>query len=472
MPTYGLTTEGFLAKTLDIIRADISAALQQAFGPTIRTDDQSILGQIVGIVAERLALLWELLEVIYGMLDPDSATGAALEQLCLLTGTTRPPATYSAVNLVLTGDPTTVIPAGNKEKTLSTAAEFATDNNVTLVAVPAWIAAHPYVAGDRVTANGHVYQCVTAGTSDFGIAPVAEPPSFLDVAASPHDRDDIPDGTVVWVYLGEGTAAGDTTGSATSSGVIPAAAFDLTEIVNFITGWNSVVNLNDAVLGRDIATDAELRLLREQELATGGSTTVNALRAEILRVLDVVAVSIFENNTDFTDADGLPPHSVEAVVRGPDSPSAAFDQAIGDALLNGVAAGIKTASATGATTVSVTSFDDELTGHTMTFSRPTDVLIYIDVALIKNPDEYPTDGDEQVKLAISNFWATQSTGRDAVSSVISAQCFKIPGVLDVTHCYVDDAPAPTTPTTVAISKRQLAKIDTSRIAVVSTNGVP
>lgn len=473
MPTYGLTTEGFLAKTLDIVRNDINTAIKNAFGATVRTDDQSILGQLVGILAERLALLWEILEIIYGMMDPDSATGAALERLALLTGTLRPQATFSAVNLVLTGDPATTVPSGNQVKTSSTGATFLTDNSVVLAAVPAWATSHAYAIGNRVTANGHVYQCVVAGTSDPTTGPNSFPPNFLDPGNTPHAQNDIHDGTVTWVYCGEGTAAGDTTATATTSGIVPAAAYDLSVIVNSILGWSSVTNLEDAVVGREIATDAELRLLREQELAAGGSSPINALRAELLQVPGTIAVSIFENVTDFTDADGLPPHSIEAIVRGPSPTSAAYDQSIFDALLAGVAAGIKTASATLATTVVGTAVDDQGTSHTMTFSRPTEVPIAIILDVVKDPDEYPADGDAQIKAAIVAWGDAQSTGRDAVASRIIAQAFQVPGVLDVTSCKIAVSPAvPTVSTTIAITPRQLATYDTSHIVVNSSNGIP
>lgn len=474
MPTYGLTTEGFITKSLDTIRNEIGVALQQVFGASIRLDDQSILGQLVGIIAERLALLWELADAVNSGQDPDAATGARLEQLCLLTGTIRPSATYSAVTMTLTGDPATVVPGGSKIATASTGDEFALDDNVTLVAVDPWATTTAYVIGDRVTANGHVYECYTAGTSlGSGTGPDAEPPDFLHSDNTPQDQNDIQDGggTLRWVYCGEGTAAADGIAYAVNSGVVTGVAYDISEIVNQAAGWDGATNLADADVGREIATDAELRALREQELAAGGSSPINALRAELLRVPDVEAVSIFQNVTDLTDADGLPPHSVEAVVRGPDSPSAAFDQSIRDALLAGVAAGIKTASATGATSVTGTATDDQGTVHSITFSRPTNIPIYIDIEVLVDTN-FPDDGEDQIKAAIVEWGDAQATGKDAVASAIIARCFTVAGVLDVTQCFIDDAPAPASSTTVAITNRQLATYSTTNIAVNVTVGTP
>lgn len=466
MPTYGLTTEGFLAKTLTVLRDEIGTAIRQVFGASVRLDDESILGQLVGIVAERLASLWELTEIINSSMDADAATGAALERLCLFTGTIRPGASYSAVVLTLTGTAGTSVTASSRVRTASTSLDFQTGTTAVLAAVPAWIAAHAYTAGERFTANGSVYQVKTGGTSD-ALAPTAVPPLFLNLASSPQAQDAIADNTAVLIYLGPGTAAVDVAGWAVDTGPISGTALDISVVVNPITGWDGVTNVVNATLGRDIAADPELRILREQELATGGSSPINALRAELLRLADVIAVTIFQNITDVTDVDGVPPHSIEALVRGPVSPSADFDQSVFDALLAGVAAGIRThGSVVGA------AADDEGTSHVMKFTRPTEVPIYISIFVEKDPDEYPADGDDQIKAAIVAWGEQQNTGKNAVASRISSAAFDVPGVLDITACWIDDAPAPTTSATVAISLRQLATYAISRITVTSVDGVP
>ena len=77
---FGLTTEGFSPKTLELIRDDINAAYRAAFGTSVDVSDGSILGMLAGIMAERYALLWELAEAVYSSQDPDKATGAAIER--------------------------------------------------------------------------------------------------------------------------------------------------------------------------------------------------------------------------------------------------------------------------------------------------------------------------------------------------------------------------------------------------------
>lgn len=475
MAVYGLTNEGFIIKTLSVIRDELNALLRQAFGASVQLGDQAIIGQMVGIISEMFSKLWELGEAVNSGKDVDSASGAALDQLCLLTGTLRPQASYSAVDLTLTGTNGTVIPAGSKVVTLSTDVEFETTDAATLATVPTWTTATAYVAGDRVTFGTSAYHCITAGTSHATTGPIGPPDFNNPSGGAVQPFTNIVDGTVHWVYLGEGAAVEDVTAKATETGPISVVAYDIHDtdsIVTQVSGWNGVTNLDDASPGRNAATDAELRILREQELQTGGSSPLNALRAELLEVPDVVAVTIFQNVTDTTDADGIPPHSIEALVRGPDTPTVAFDQSIFDALLAGVAAGIRT-HATTPNDVVGTATDDEGTAHTMKFTRPEEVDIYVAVTLIKDPDEYPLDGDDQVKEVIVAYGDEQATGKNVVSSALIGAIFReVPGVLDVTACLIDDAPAPATSTTVPISLRQLAVYSTTRITVSSSNGVP
>lgn len=457
----GLTIDGFQIKTLAEVREEINESLRGRFGPSINLGDESILGQIVGIVAERVALLWELAEVVNSSQDTDKAMGAALEALCSLTGTFRPGATFSTVDLILGGDSgTPMIASGQQVQTTSTGVGFVTTADANFVAAPAWTQTTSYNIGDRVEHDNTLFQCATSGLSGT-VAPI-----FV-VGDPDYDPDDIVDGTVRWVYLGIGDATADVPARAMATGTVVAHARDLTTIVTNIAGWNSVVNLLDADVGREVATDAELRLLREQELATGGSSPINALRAEVLAVPDVDAVTIFVNNTDTVDADGIPPHAIEVMVRGPDNPTAEFDQSIFDALLDGVAAGIKTHG-----TVSGFATDDEGTQHAMKFTRPDNIEIYVDISVTVNPSEFPPNGVTQIQNAIVEWGRLQNTGKDAVSSAISAQAFKVPGVLDVSACLIDVAPGPSSSATIPISLRELAVYDTSRINVTVTNGVP
>jgi uncharacterized phage protein gp47/JayE len=458
--SYGLTDQGFIKKTLQVIRADMNAALQSAFGLSINLGDKSIFGQIVGILAATYAALWDQLEAVYASQDPDKATGASLDALSALTGTFRPAASYSTVMVTLFGTPATVVPAGNKVQTTSTGKQF-TVAACTIASVPNWAASTTYAVGDRVFSDvDRIYQCTVAGTSG--------------TLAVNGVGTDLIDGGVHWKLIGDNLVAGsgavDAIATATETGAITAVAGDITTIVNGVSGWTQVVNLVDAALGRDVATDEELRTLREEELSGEGESPPDALRAALLKIANIRSVTIFTNNTDFTDTSvtpNMPPHSVEALILPTWDAGDPLDQQVYDTLFKNVAAGIVTSgNQTGS------SMDDQGTAHVVKFSRPTEVPIYVVLNVIVDPAVFAADGIAQVQSAIATWGAKQLTGKDAVASAISAKSFSVDGVLDVTSCLIGTAPGPSSSATISIDTRHLATYDTSRIIVNVTNGTP
>jgi len=406
MATYGLTATGFVAKTLEIIRDDLNEALTNFFGTSIDLEN-GLLAKIIGILSERYAELWELAEAVNSSQNPDAATAVALDALCLLTGTFRLEAISSTVTLTLTGSPTTVVAAGSRASTLSTGQKFLTTAPATILALSAWTITTGYTVGQRVRNASRAYQCITSGTSAGSGGPTT-------TAA------DITDGTVHWRYLGEGTGAVDVASQAMTTGPVIAISGDITVIETPIGGWSSVINILDAVVGYDTQTDEALRITREEELSQAGTSTADAIRAALLAITGVTSATVFVNDTDVTDPDGMPPHSVEALVLG------GADATIGSTLLAQVAAGVQTI---GNTTTNPT--DSEGVSHTIKFSRPTQISIYADLFLTKDTT-YPTDGDAQVKAAIVAFGAAQKCGKNAVASSVAAQAFKVTGVLEVT----------------------------------------
>lgn len=430
------------------IRDSVEAELRDAFGSSVPLGDSTLLGKLVGIWSSRYASLWELMEVVAGALDPDAATEAQLDAIAALTGTLRLPAQPSTVTLTLTGTPTTTtVTAGSQVSVDSTSERFEVQENSTIAVVPAWAATTAYALGDRVTNSGNVYECSLAGTSAGSGGPSGTGTGEVD-------------GTAEWDFLGAGTGAVDAEANSVNTGPIVAVARDITTIESPISGWDGVINVEAAELGNDVETDEELRARRLLELQSAGTGTLGAIRSALLDVDNVTAVRVFQNITDVTDADGVPPHAVEALVSG------GADQDIFDALLANVAAGIRTHG-----TTTGTSTDDEGIAQAMAFTRPTDINIYVDVTLVKDPSVYPSNGDTLVADAIVE--AANTTGLDVVASRISSLVFTVPGVLDVTSVFIDTSPSPATSTTIPIALRELADYDAARITVDSSaSGVP
>lgn len=447
---YGVTSEGFVGKSQEVIREELNTAAKSSYGSSVGVTDDDFLGRLLAICAEREALIWEQMELVYHALDPDANSGEAQDSVCAISGVIREAAAPSTVTLTLTGTASTSV-AANSQASLSTTLErFETLAVATLVAVTAWAGATGYVVGDRVTNSGNVYQCTTAGTSAGSGGPTGEDYDTLET-----------DNTAVWRFVGEGTAAVDAAAQSVNTGPIVAAAGDIDTIETTVSGWTGVRNLLDATLGTDEETAEALRLRREDELATPGTTPRDALRADLLQVNGVTTVKLFINENDTTDADGVPPHATEALIQG------GTDQDIWNRLLASKSAGAKTYG-----TETGTATDSEGNALPMAFSRPTEIDIYCELTLTYDATTYPTDGDDQIKAAIVAFGDAQSTGKDVTSSGVSAQAFGVTGVLDVSLAYINTASPAVAETTIAIGTRELAVFDTSRIVINSSAATP
>lgn len=175
------------------------------------------------------------------------------------------------------------------------------------------------------------------------------------------------------------------------TGPISALASSITEIDTPITGWSSVINLSDADLGTNEETDVELRARRERSVARDAQAIVDAIFAAVANIPGVTQTLVLENDTNLVDANGSPPHSFQTVVVG------GVDEDIADAIWLKKPAGIL---AYGNTTVEIT--DTQGIPHDISFSRPTEIDIYVEVTLTTYSD-YPANGDDLIKQAIVDY---------------------------------------------------------------------
>lgn len=461
MAVYGLTVDGFIVKPLSVIKQELEDKFKAAYGASVGSEPdgsippESLMGQIIGIMAEREALLWELAQAVHASTDPDRASGISLDAIAAITGTIRSGQRFSQAILTATGDPGTVLLPGRVVSVAGANTRFDTQASITLVAHATWMTATAYVLGDRVISDTpeRVYLCVIAGTSG-ATAPTGTGSAFSD-------------GGATWSYLGDGGASGDGLAQAEVAGPFAAVSGTLTGIETPVSGWKSAINILDAVVGDYPEKDPAFRIRRENELEASGDATVNAIRAKVLRVglntaNPVTACTVFQNTTLITNGDGLPGKSIEALVLG------GVDQDIREAVFS-KAGGIESY---GNVTGSVT--DTAGNPHTVKFSRPTVKNIYIEVDLQKIDGQYPINGDDQVKAAIVNAlkFPNHSFGTDVTGWQIQATLDTVPGVFDVTAVRLGLAALPVGTVRIPVGTREIAAFDTSRIVVASTNTTP
>lgn len=490
MTTYGLTVDGFVIKRLPEIKAEWEASFREKFGNGINLEPTSIFGQVVGIASEREALIWEDMAGVYASQNPDDADGVALDNVASITGIKRLEATKGTGTVTAYGTLGTVIPAGSVMSVDgNAAARFVTVDDATLVAgtnevqdvdfsaVPdagAWTLVFDgqetgslafndnaaavqsalnaldnlsgvtvsgnYTAGFTVTfagADGSLDQpTLQVGTNTLTIATVQVNMSI--VVTTPG----VPPNVSIEV-------------EAETAGATPAYTGTLTVIETPLSGWESVTNAEDIDQGKDIETDAELRIRRKKTLAISGSTTVDAIRAALLDIDEVEDAKVFENDTDAVDGAGRPAHSFEAVVLEGD------DQDIVDTIWVNKPTGIATyGSDDGIAT------DTQGYPHTINFSRPEEVPIYVIVNLTTTAD-YPAEGDAAVKQALVDYALLNfSIGDDVIQFKLDSPIVDIAGITDAT-ILIGIAPTPTLENNITIDDDQIAIFDSANITVNS-----
>lgn len=205
----------------------------------------------------------------------------------------------------------------------------------------------------------------------------------------------------------------------------------ITDIRTPQSGWDAIINAEDAIPGRDVESDQQLRSRRTQSTSLAGSATVDAIFAALGQVEGVIDRFVFQNATGVVDSEGRPPHSVQSVVDG------GQDQDIGEAIFDNVSAGIETFGAE-----SVIVEDSQGNDNVVKFDRPTDVPMFLVYNLTLDPEqgEYPSDGDTQLKNAAVDFGNTEFTIGKNVAAYKLRTNFGIPGIGEIELLLQRDVP--------------------------------
>ncbi|EEL0577612.1 hypothetical protein G9I38_003782 [Salmonella enterica] len=179
---------------------------------------------------------------------------------------------------------------------------------------------------------------------------------------------------VIWrlpasVVIGvDGTAM--VTAICSNSGAVAALAGTITTINTPTRGWTSVTNPAAATVGAPAEMDAELRIRQGQSVALPSITPFEGMDGAIANIAGVTRHKLYENDTGKTDGNGLPPHSISAIVDGGDVTE------IARTIRGNKGQGVRTWGKT-----SVTVPDKYGNPHIISFSRPTDVPVYGKITL-------------------------------------------------------------------------------------------
>lgn len=276
----------------------------------------------------------------------------------------------------------------------------------------------------------------------------------------------VPDGTIVALDA-EATIGGggtvDAAATATETGPLEAAAGSITEIVDAVSGWDTVTNAEDATEGTNVETDEELLARRERSLAVGGNCTDQAIRANLEALPDVTSASVISNRTLITDAYGIPGKAFLAVLW----PTGLDEDRIAETIWLSMPAGIRPHG-----DEELTITDDQGYEQTVRFSYATEQEIYL-VANVTTETGYPVGGDDLVKAALLNFGNTHRPGQDVQPDYFEGYCLfdsddRVTGIAAITVlAKIGGAPGAGDTDPIPIDLTDIADFDSSRITVNS-----
>lgn len=252
-----IDASGLQTKALAEYQDELETGYRDIYGEDIVLDSNSPDGQQIGITGQLMVDQGDLITNVNAMMDPDQAIGAALDMRCALNGVKRKGGTFSLTEVSVT-----------------------TDRAVSLQGLDTLV-------NDP---NGTGYTISDNAGNQFILA----------------NSYDVP-GAGSWTLVFR----------AKSVGAIQTSPNTITNPVTVVIGVLSVNNPSAALTtGEAQEQDGDLKIRRRKSVSLASSGFQDALEAALLNVDGVVDAIVYENESDATDGDGIPSHSIWVVVTG------------------------------------------------------------------------------------------------------------------------------------------------------------
>lgn len=251
-----LDANGLQVRTRDEIDAYLTGKYQEIYGADINLDPETPDGQFKGILIQEIVDLQDLLVAIYNSFDPDNAIGVTLYQRVAINGIQVQGGTFTITPITLVND-----------------------RSVTL----------------------------------WGLDEVDEADPLLYI---------IQDNAGNRWFLQE-TQAGLSAGSHSLSfrSELPGAQLTMPNTITVpVTIVLGVVSVNNPTTPSEIGvnqeSDAALKIRRQKSVAGGSQGYHAALYTALSNLSGMTSAYIYENESDVTDSDGTPSHSIWVIISG------------------------------------------------------------------------------------------------------------------------------------------------------------
>lgn len=471
----GLTSTGLEIKTLDEVlndsrtrASDIFADLVPA-GDVVDVGDNSALGRMIGVMAPAEASLWEAIQQIYNSFNPNTAMGVSLDNIVALSGINRRPAAPTRAQVLLEGTINTIISSPLGKAYSSTSQHvFSILNPVVLtpqgasgvgIEVPNVQNGATYVFSYSVDGVNFLEASITSAASGATSASIlaqlkAEVDSLFAGVFTTYYQDgrlfvsrtdpfqiadfEVSFNLAIRKIIKLGLAQDDIVGPFEQ----PTMSIDTISVP--IAGWDSIINPVAATTGRFQETDAELRERFRNSKFVQSANILESLIDALSGVEGVTDVKVYENDTENTSPEGVPPKSFMPIVLG------GLPTDVGNAIWTNKPIGI---SSSGNTTVQIV--DSLGFVHNISYRRPQEVPIFISVD-ITSTGELAGDATATIRQNIVNYGQAASLiGDDVIYSRFYTPINAVPGHM-VNSLTIGTSPNPTGQSNITIDFDQVA----------------
>ncbi len=259
-----LSATGLATATRAELVTFFTTQYQQIYGADINLASDTPDGQMMNIYIQSVLDLQDLLVQIYNSFNPDNAIGVVLDQRVAINGIQRQAGTFTITDITIV--------------TSQSVNLYGLDQTVQDI----------YTVSDNA---GNLWQLET---TQLGV--VAGTNVFAFQAAVPGAQLTVPNTITVQVTIILGVVS-----------------------VNNPTTYTT--------LGINEESDAVLKVRRQKSVSLASQGYLAGLLAALENINGITSAFVYENNTGFTDADGIPGHSIWVIVAGT-APDADIAQAI------------------------------------------------------------------------------------------------------------------------------------------------
>ncbi len=234
------------------------------------------------------------------------------------------------------------------------------------------------------------------------------------------------------------------------------------------SGWLNARNTSTVAVGSVQETEAEARRRQQRSTSLTSYRQIEAIYAAVMNVAGVTFCRAYQNRETFpADARGIPFKEVAVVAEG------GAPREIAQALFLRFPVGV-----IGHGNVHEVFYDNQGVSHVISFSRPTEIEIYVqvDVTIINRAD-FPDTGAELIKAAIVDYAEYGGAGNDdgfpPGASIICSRLYTPVNSIaghKVTGLRIGTAAGTLTESDIPVEWDHVGRFDASRIVVNVTAG--